>query len=112
MNDLYAHYSRVGFSNMKYRKCGPVWGWFTTEAALVATQFVTYTEGQLVIVVPYAVFCAGHVCIYVDNYCLGQKTATGKISEAYKWEERLAGQGFVPELILKIKDFLYRENKK
>jgi hypothetical protein len=111
MTDLYSHYSRFGFSDLKYRGTGRIWGWFTSECAPVASYFVTYVKDGLVFVLPYGVFCGGRACVYAGTYCVGQKTATGKISEAYKWEERMAHHGFTFELIKKIKDFLETENK-
>jgi hypothetical protein len=112
MSELHAYYSRVGFLNLRYRETDHLWGWFTPECASVADHFAVCEEGRLIFVVPYAVFCGGWRYVYADEYCVGQKTNSGKISEAYKWEERLASHGITPELIKKIKEFLERENKK
>ncbi|MCX6738929.1 MAG: hypothetical protein NT098_02625 [Candidatus Parcubacteria bacterium] len=106
MSDLYLYHSRVGFCHLEYRATGRVWDWFTPECLPIATHFIAYTEGGLVFAVPYAVFCEGKICIYAETYCLGQKTGTGKISEAYKWEERLAHHGISAELIGRISGFL------
>lgn len=88
------------------------WGWFEPKFACLATDFVSYEDGNLVCVVPYVILTRGRRRVYcVNNYCVGQKTNTGKISPAYQWEERLAGHGITPELIKKIKYFLETENK-
>ncbi|MFA5830904.1 MAG: hypothetical protein WC878_03690 [Candidatus Paceibacterota bacterium] len=111
MNDLYTRYSRSGFSHLEYRDTGRVWGWFTPECVPIASLFAVYEESGLIFAVPYVTFYNEQIYVYADAYCVGQKTAAGKISEAYKWEERMAHHGFTPELIKKIKDFLERENK-
>ncbi|MCK9351215.1 MAG: hypothetical protein WCT49_01555 [Candidatus Paceibacterota bacterium] len=110
MSDLHPRYSHAGFS-LEYREIGCVWGWFTRECIPMAPFFVTYVKDGLVFVIPYGVFCGGRACVYTDAYCVGQKTATGKISEAYQWEDRMEHHGFTPELIKKIKDFLRTENR-
>jgi hypothetical protein len=88
------------------------WGWLIPRLYPMAADFFSYTDHDLVLVVPYTHVHTYTTRIYcVSTYCVGQLTATGKISESYKWEERMALHGIKPELIKKIKVFLEEENK-
>jgi hypothetical protein len=101
----------LGVPEIKYCPGLPA-GWLIPRLYPLATDFFSYTKNNVVAVVPYAII---NTCIErifcVDTYCVGQLTNTGKISEAYKWEERMSGHGIKPELIKKIKVFLETENK-
>jgi len=111
MNELYTHSSFVGFSHLEYRGKGRIWGWFTLECIPIATHFIFYKENGLAFAIPYAVFCDGCLCVYTDNYCIGQVNLSGTISEAYKWEERLIHHGFSPEFVSRIHDYLQKVKK-
>lgn len=88
------------------------WGWLIPRLYPLATDFFTYTDHNLVLVVPYAHIHTHTTRIYcVNTYCVGQRTNSGKISESCKWEERMTLHGISPELIKKIKVFLEEENK-
>ena len=88
-------------------------GWLIPRLYPLANDFFSYTKNGLVLVIPYVTIRMYTTRIFcVDTYCVGQMTATGKISEAYKWEERMAIHGISAEVIKKIKEFLETENKK
>ena len=77
-----------------------------------ATDFIPIEENGLVLVIPYFIIRGYRTSVHsFEEYCVGQKTGTGKISEAYKWEERMAGHGVSLELIKKIRKFLETANK-
>ncbi len=93
---------------MNYHRVGRIVGLFYPEGNRFATDFLSYEEGNLLFVSLFTWLNGGQIRIYTNTYCLGQKTLSGKISEAYKWEERLSLHGVSSELIKKISEFLQR----